>query len=84
MMAQSGLRKAEVTYADGKFTMVDMARGNVAWIIGGQFLCAPTMQQFMSMVPKRDYAAVFPPPSKADQFQGFSSRQKMSRVGNVS
>ena len=68
LMAQSGLRKAEVTYADSKFTMVDMARGNVAWIIDGQFLCAPTLNQFLSMVPKRDFAAVFPPPSKADQF----------------
>jgi hypothetical protein len=66
LMAQSGFRKAEVT-ARGAFTKKNMSRASLYWIIDGVVVRSPTESQLRNLRPG-DYAAITPPPAKADQF----------------
>ena len=65
-MAQSGLRKAEVS-SKADFTRKGMSRANVSWLIAGVIVRSPTPQQLHDL-KLGDYACVTPPPAKADQF----------------
>eukprot|EP00656_Telonema_subtile_P057865 TRINITY_DN9624_c0_g1_i3.p1 TRINITY_DN9624_c0_g1~~TRINITY_DN9624_c0_g1_i3.p1 ORF type:complete len:285 (+),score=67.40 TRINITY_DN9624_c0_g1_i3:490-1344(+) len=67
LLAQSGMRKAEVASPDGVFAADLMSRANLCWHIDGRYEPNPTAEQLRSMVPHRDHAVLTPPPSKADQ-----------------
>lgn len=66
VMAQSGLRKAEVTSSKG-FGKKDMSRASLYWVIQEVVVRSPTLAQLLGLKPG-DYAALTPPPAKADQF----------------
>ena len=76
-MAQCGFRKAEVALAAGdEFGLMHLSLASVVWRIAAAspdgpdgkhtFIACPTPEQFALLAPG-DYAAVRPPPSKADQ-----------------
>ena len=68
LLAQSGLRKAEIASIKRVFTRKCMSRASVAWLIDGVLHADPTPQQLARLVPGRDFAVVKPPPSKSDRF----------------
>jgi hypothetical protein len=65
-MAQSGLRKAEIS-SQKSFTKKDMSRASLFWDIQGVTVRNPTRQQMLDL-KVGDYACMTPPPAKADQF----------------
>ena len=76
-MAQCGFRKAEVALAPGdEFGPMHLSMANVVWRIAAAspdgpdgkhtFIVCPTKEQ-LALLAEGDYAAVRPPPSKADQ-----------------
>ena len=66
-MAQSGMRKDEVT-SKRAFTKRDLSRASLSWLIGGLLVRSPTPIQLASLVPGEDYAILTPAPAKADKF----------------
>jgi len=65
-MAQTGLRKAEISSQKG-FTKKDMSRASLYWLIQGVTVRNPTRSQLLNLTIG-DYACLTPPPAKADQF----------------
>jgi hypothetical protein len=62
------MRKAETTSPTKAFRKKDLPRSNLTWMINGVPVSDPTRAQLLSLVPRRDYAVIKPPPSKADQW----------------
>jgi hypothetical protein len=65
-MAQSGLRKAEIS-SQKAFTKKDMSRASLYWLIQGVTVRSPTRLQMLNL-KVGDFACLTPPPAKADQF----------------
>jgi hypothetical protein len=65
-MAETGMRKAEVTASRG-FTKLNLSFANLKWMINGDIQEA-TPQLLRTMVPNRDYAVIYPTCAKADPF----------------
>jgi hypothetical protein len=66
-MAQSGLRKAEIS-SQKSFTKKDMSRASLYLVLqGGEPVRNPTRLQLLNL-KVGDYACLTPPPAKADQF----------------
>ena len=68
LLAQSGMRKAEVALADGaRFGKFDISWDNIKWRIGGATYPALT-PALRAQMRHGDFLIVRPPPSKADPF----------------
>ena len=67
-LAQTGMRKAEVTVSkDGLFNAGHLSMASIRWVIGGLHYACPTAEQ-LGRLRNGDYALLTPPPSKSDQF----------------
>ena len=67
-LAQTGMRKAEVTVSkDGLFNASHISMASIRWVIGGIHYACPTAEQ-LGQLRNGDYALLTPPPSKSDQF----------------
>ena len=67
VLAQCGFRKAEVALGSGKWGSDKLSFASLKWIIGGETVLAPTVDQ-LRFLRTGDYAIIMPGPSKADCF----------------
>ena len=67
-MAQTGMRKAEVTLPGGEqWGKKHISFANLKWFIKGEYTASPRADQLW-LLTEGDYAVVTPPPSKSDPF----------------
>ena len=67
VLSQCGFRKAEVALGAGKWGSDKMSFASLKWIIGGETVLHPTVDQLRHL-KRGDYAILMPGPSKADCF----------------
>ena len=67
-LAQAGFRKDEIALNKGEWNpSKHISFANLSWVINGETVLYPTRAQLQSL-RKGDYAKLYPPPSKADQW----------------
>ena len=67
VLAQTGFRKDEISLGKGDWSPNKLSFQSLTWRINGKIVRFPNHAQLQSL-RVGDYAVLYPPPSKADQF----------------